>query len=219
MKHGEIERPHLDLDAQDRFQSANRIVTPFTMTTEEAKWALWDAVRYVVRREIPGDFVECGVWKGGSTMLAALAFMQTKRTPKLYLYDTFDGMTEPTPEDTARAERWESGFMKVDLETVMRNVRLTHYSRGLIVPVVGDVAKTLRETRPESICILRLDTDFYESTKAELEYLYPLLSPGGILIVDDYGAWPGCKKAVDDYFGGDVFLSRIDWSVRLLVKP
>ena len=71
---------------------------------------------------------------------------------------------------------------------------------------------------PKKICILRLDTDFYSSTKIELEKLWPLLSKNGILIIDDYGFWQGCKKAVDNYFKKKKFLVHIDRSCRLIFK-
>lgn len=208
-----------DLHRNHDFMALDEKVSPFTMTSPEAKWALYQAVKYVLLNRIPGDFVECGVWKGGSSMLAALAFLHFGATRRLWLYDTFEGMTEPTAEDGSSAFRWTSDYMKVDLETVRKNVISTGYPPSMVYLVKGDVAETLSMLRPESISILRLDTDFYASTKAELEHLYPLLSPGGILIVDDYEAWPGSKQAVNEYLPPGTWLNRVDYSVRLVVKP
>ena len=72
---------------------------------------------------------------------------------------------------------------------------------------------------PESISVLRLDTDWYESTKHELECLWPKVSPGGFVLIDDYGHFTGARKAVDEFFGPETFLFRIDYSGRLAQKP
>ena len=86
--------------------------------------------------------------------------------------------------------------------------------------IEGAVETTLLEQLPEQVALLRLDTDFYESTRAELEALYPLLAPGGVFILDDYGYWRGAKQAVDEYFAHEaVLFVRVDASARLLVKP
>lgn len=88
--------------------------------------------------------------------------------------------------------------------------------------VIGPVEETLITKVPERIALLRLDTDWYESTRAELEYLYPRLVVGGVLIVDDYGHWKGARKAVDEYFaalGNDApLLNRLDYTGRMAVR-
>jgi O-methyltransferase len=88
--------------------------------------------------------------------------------------------------------------------------------------VAGDVAKTIPEHAPEAIALLRLDTDFYASTRHELEQLYPRLSPGGVLIIDDYGDWAGARKATDEYFAThkpQPLLIRVDVGARMGIKP
>jgi hypothetical protein len=99
------------------------------------------------------------------------------------------------------------------------NIAKTQYPFERIVLVKGPVEKTRPDTVPESIALLRLDTDWYESTRHELTHLYPRLSSGGVLIVDDYGHWQGSRKAVDEFLGGRLFLSRIDYTGRLAIKP
>ena len=173
-----------------------------------------DAVAYVVRAGIPGALVECGVWRGG-VMMAMLLEAQACGDPSrhAYLYDTFEGMSAPGPQDV----NWEgqnaqekyvasdptatgSSWCRASLEDVQAGIA----SLGLpsqIHYVKGKVEDTLPGTLPEHIALLRLDTDWYESTKAEMEHLFPRLSPGGVLIVDDYGSWAGSRQAVDEYLG------------------
>lgn len=201
-------------------------VTPFTMTSAQRIAAVVQAVRYVEARGIPGDFVECGVWRGGSSMAAALAF-STPRT--LHLFDTFEGMSAPGDDDR-RFDGAPAGALIgaagdddlihccAALDEVKGNLASTGYA-GEVRYIQGRVEETLPERAPERIAILRLDTDWYASTRHELEHLYPRLAPGGVLIIDDYGYWAGARKAVDEYFGGRMLLNRIDRTGRICVKP
>lgn len=208
---------------------------PFTMTSPERMYALYKATEYVVRSGIPGDVVECGVWRGGSSMLAALslkALGDTSRT--LYLYDTYTGMSEPTEKDVkwsgqAAQDSWpdlqqgdHNAWCYAPEAEVRKNMAATGYPQERLVFVKGKVEETIPGTVPPSIAILRLDTDWYESTLHELEHLYPLLSPGGVLLLDDYGSWQGARQATDEFLDRHkirAFLHRIDYSGRLLVKP
>lgn len=107
------------------------------------------------------------------------------------------------------------------LDDVKRNVRLTRYPEERITFVKGPVEQTLNATAPDHIAVLRLDTDWYESTKAELDHLYPRLAIGGVLIIDDYGHWQGARRAVDEYFaarGEHPFLHRTDYTGRVMIK-
>jgi len=215
-------------------------VLPFTMTGPARIQALIDAVRYCVRRDIPGDFAECGVWRGGSVMAMLLTLRELGVDDRdVYLYDTFEGMTAPTehdvsPLDPPAAETWEqaqdSGERAWDtlfspevfnLEDVRAAVLGTGYPAGRIHFVQGPVEQTLLEHVPERLALLRLDTDWYESTKAEMDRLYPNLVEGGVLIVDDYGHWEGARRAVEEHFdahGDALLLSRIDYTGRIGVK-
>jgi O-methyltransferase len=224
-----------DFDA-DAVQ-AIREVAGYTQTTPERIVALRDAVRYVARSGLPGDIVECGVWRGGSMMVIANELVRQGVTDRrLWLYDTYTGMTAPTDDDItvtgrtgaewvdselAKPEKDSTGVTGVSLATVRANVASTGYPAERQTYVVGPVEETLLTGElPERIALLRLDTDFYESTKAEMEQLYPRLVPGGILILDDYGYWQGARKAVDDYFADNAaLLVRLDNSARLVVKP
>lgn len=203
------------------------------MTSPERMFALYEAVRYVSRAGIGGDVVECGVWRGGSSMLAALTCLELSDVRTLWLYDTFAGMTEPGAEDvkwsgeSAAAElaaedraagAW-STWAYATLDDVRANMAGTGYPPDRIRYVAGKVEDTIPAELPESIALLRLDTDWYESTRHELLHLWPLLAPGGVLIIDDYGHWQGARRAVDEFFADNpVLLHRIDYTGRMLVK-
>jgi len=209
--------------------------TMTTMTGPESTWALYKSVEYVVKNNIPGDIVECGVWNGGSMLLAAMALIHFGDTSrKLYLYDTFAGM--PRPDDIDRSwdgtpalPTWESyvangkamGYGGT-VDMVRSVIRMSNYPEDKMIFVEGLVEDTIPAQRPDRVSILRLDTDFYSSTLHELVHLYPILSSGGILIIDDYGVFQGSRAATDQYIAQHnlkLFLSRVNGSVRLIVKP
>jgi hypothetical protein len=207
-------------------------VAPYTMTSPERIAAVCDAMQYVSSARIPGGYVECGVWRGGSSMAAALSLLAAGDTTReLYLFDTFEGMTAPSEHDV-RAEDHSSAsrllsasgssdkiWCRASIEDVTANILSTAYPADKIRLCRGVVEDTLPREAPQQIAVLRLDTDWYESTKHELETLYPRLSRGGVLIVDDYGYWAGARKAVDDYFAHrPILLNRIDRTARIAVK-
>lgn len=208
-------------------------VRPFTMTSPERIKALIDAVEYILRSEIDGSIVECGVWKGGSIMAAIHTLIKHGQERQIYLYDTFEGMSEPTEFDKdvngafAKTRMQEESKVKSwvwaysTLEEVIRNVKTLPYDYQKINFIKGKVEDTLPDNQPDQIAILRLDTDWYESTKAELHYLYPKVVKGGVVIIDDYGHWEGARKAVDEFIRSNklkIFLHRIDYTGRLFVK-
>jgi O-methyltransferase len=210
-------------------------VRPYTMTSPARLAALCDAMSHVARHRIVGDFVECGVWKGGSSMAAALRLIQLNQTDRcFYLFDTFDGMTPPSDIDRSASSGFSAAAMlkfaptkskllaRAPIDEVRDNMATTGYPVHLVHLVRGPVEETLPGQAPERIAVLRLDTDWYSSTKHELVHLFPRLSPGGILIIDDYGDWQGARRAVDEYFeesGIQAFLHRIDHTGRITVKP
>lgn len=208
---------------------------PYTLASVERQVALLGAVEYVSRNNIAGAFVECGVWKGGSSLAAALRFSELEDFREIYMFDTFEGMTSPTELDIdlngnkagvllTKEEKNNDGsiWCVADLDTVKETMKLAvNYPEKNIKFIKGRVENTLKNNIPSTISILRLDTDWYESTKCELEYLFPSLSVGGILIIDDYGHWCGAKKAVNEYLkknGIKMLLNRIDFTGRIGVK-
>ncbi|NOD62922.1 MULTISPECIES: TylF/MycF/NovP-related O-methyltransferase [unclassified Ruegeria] len=185
-----------------------------TMVGRQSAFATAHAAAHVVDQKIPGDFVECGVWRGGNVIIAARVFMQRNDVRTCHLFDTFAGMTEPTAEDIGpngeaaivefERQKTEEGstWCMASLEDVQSNVTAFDLNPDMFVYRKGDVLETLKDEAnlPETISVLRLDTDWHESTKLELETLYARLSPGGIVIIDDYGHWKGARKATDEFF-------------------
>jgi hypothetical protein len=221
-------------------QPIMRAALPYTMTGVARLQAMVDAVRYCVSRDVPGAFAECGVWRGGSVLAAILTLQSLGRDDRdIYLYDTFEGMTEPSEFDVSsfdqpalatwtaanqRDERaWPEAFGPETFseDDVRARVLATGYPAERLHFVRGRVEDTIPGTVPERLALLRLDTDWYESTRHELQHLYPRLSDRGVLIIDDYGHWDGARRAVDEYFAEHapaLLLNRIDYTGRIAVK-
>ena len=207
-------------------------VRPFTLLSPERLWSVLNAVSYISRYPIPGAVVECGVWRGGAMMTAALQLKEYGDFRDLYLFDTFEGMTEPTNVDRLsgaaapidwKIEQWDHIWLRATLEEVQSNFSSTGYPKDKIHYIRGDIVQTLDDSKniPTQIALLRLDTDWYESTKKELQILYPLICSGGVLIVDDYGHWEGARKAVDEYFYNSrtmPFFHYSDYTGRVAIK-
>jgi O-methyltransferase len=223
-------------DMEPEFAGVLAQCAPYSMTSVERMYALWQGVRHVVDHGIEGDVVECGVWRGGSSMLAARALLDREsRDRTLWLFDTFEGMSEPSDRDVdaisgARMDaEWETHrgreedpvFAFGSLDEVRKNMASTTYPPDNLRFVQGKVEDTIPAQGPERIALLRLDTDWYESTRHELEHFWDRLQPGGVLIIDDYGHWAGAREAVDEFFLGREdapLLSRIDYTGRIGVK-
>jgi O-methyltransferase len=231
------------VDSQEKFSpdiptssiDTYRKVSPYTMTSPERIFSLCDAIRYIHDNNIEGHIVECGVWKGGSMMAIADTLLKLgDNTRHLHLFDTFDGMTAPSENDVdvsgvtaesllknADKEQEDSIWCKAGLDTVKKSVESIGYPNDRIHYIQGLVEQTIPQHIPEKIALLRLDTDWYESTHHEMEHLFPRLAKGGILIIDDYGHWQGARKAVDEYIASHsvrIFLNRIDYTGRVAVK-
>jgi O-methyltransferase len=218
-----------------------KTVRPYTMTTVARIEAVCSATEHIVRNKIPGAFVESGVWMGGSSMAAALTLVKNGVADRdLYMFDTFDGMPAPGEEDAligsdnASLRAWweaenkrltkegDDPWLHAPVDKVRGHMGLTGYDLDHVHLVPGMVEDTVPKNAPDQIAFLRLDTDYYSSTKVELETMFPRLSPGGILIVDDYGFTEGTRKAVDDYFASypePVYFHRVDSCARLMIKP
>jgi predicted O-methyltransferase YrrM len=208
-----------------------------TMTSKNRAFALFEAINYILDNGIPGMFVECGVWRGGSAMIIAATLVLRKvNNRRIFLYDTFEGMTEPGESDydlngnqaiDLLNAGGEDSLVKArcDIASVRANMLSTGFPRERVSYIQGDVRSTLKERIPEPIALLRLDTDFEDSTAAELDYLYPTVSSGGVVIIDDYGHWHGARKAVDVFLdreresGRKHFMVPLDYTGRLFVKP
>ncbi|QCI63176.1 TylF/MycF/NovP-related O-methyltransferase [Phreatobacter stygius] len=221
-----------DPDFAPILESARR----YTMTSVERMYALYKAIEYIESAAIPGAIVECGVWRGGSIMVALAALKALGRTERdIYLFDTFEGLPQP---DAAKdvdmfgnraIDGWlphsrgetQSNWAYASLDDVRANVARTGYPMERIHFVKGMVEDTLPAAAPESIALLRLDTDWYASTRHEMIHLFPRLCAGGVLIIDDYGHFLGARQAIDEYIAEQkvpLLLNRIDYSGRLGIK-
>ena len=167
-------------------------------------------------------------------MAIALTLLQENAGDReLFLFDTFEGMTPPTDEDRTadgisaqthldRDVTRQGTWCVAGIDDVKANMASTKYPSDLVTFIKGPVEETIPfEKLNGKIALLRLDTDWYASTKHELEHLFPMLQENGILIIDDYGHWEGARKAVDEYFANlpeKYFMHRIDTTGRILVK-
>lgn len=210
----------------------------YSMTSLARRWALINAIKYVKNQKIDGDFVECGVWRGGNLIIFNNLNKKYDLEKKIFGYDTFSGMSEPTIHDNNflninAQEEWENNKKENNinlsfncyssLDEVKMNIKNSCNEDTLdkVNLILGKVEDTLiiEKNLPKKISILRLDTDWYESTKIELEILFPKLVNNGILIIDDYGEYKGCKKAVDEYFKDKKFnIFKINSGARMLIK-
>jgi hypothetical protein len=205
-------------------------VKPYTITSYERIECLFNSLEYINQNNINGDYVECGVWKGGN-IIGILKYLESKSDfiCDVYLYDTFSGMTEPENVDTDLNQIYAKDILYrpnilcySSLEEVKSNIsNIVNYPAEKIKYIVGDVSETLLDENniPKQISLLRLDTDWYKSTKIELEILWDKLVDGGVLIIDDYGHWNGCKKAVDEFFMGKNYkFEKIDYTGIKIIK-
>jgi hypothetical protein len=212
-------------------------VKEYTMTNSERVVALCNAIDYLTKNNIEGDIVECGIWKGGSTMAAIDTLLRHNSTERdIYLYDTFEGMPAPSKHDVKKGGHHGAGMSAEELyknsnpddiiwcistlDEVKQNIGKFDYPPDKIHYVKGMVEDTIPQTIPQKIALLRLDTNFYESTQHELKYLYPLMVPGGVIIMNDYGEWAGARKAIDEYIEANnikILLNRIDKTGRVAV--
>ena len=211
-------------------------VRSYSMTSDARLWMLIKSVEYLVSNRVPGHFVECGVWQGGSMMAVAkkLATMND-HTRELWLYDTFSGMTDPSDLDVES----HSGRSAMELlaesdinnargvwaystyDDVRANMMNTGYPSEKFRFIKGKVEETLNHHVPDQIALLRLDTDWYESTRAELEILYDKLVMNGVCIIDDYGHWEGARRALDEFVSKldhAPLLVPIDYTGRMFIK-
>jgi O-methyltransferase len=221
-------------DMDKEFHRVCELCRPYTCTSIERMYAMYQATRYIVEADVQGAIVECGVWRGGSAMIAALALKELGiNNRKLYLYDTFAGMVEPTEKDTGldgsparpmwtRSQKTShNDWCYAPLDEVSRNLASTQYPSNHCVFVRGKVEDTIPATMPDQIALLRLDTDWYSSTYHELLHLFPRLSSRGVLIIDDYGDWQGARDAVDQYISAHsikLILHRVDHTGRIGIK-
>jgi O-methyltransferase len=204
-----------------------RLIPAYTMVTPSRLINLYQLVKDANARKLPGDIVECGVWNGGSAAIMGIACQEDKiaaNDREMWLFDSFQGLPRPGERD-GKIERdlYFGGWNKGDAEKVKKifaklNIPL---NKTRIIPGWFDV--TLANAPVNAIAVLHIDADWYDSVKVVLESLYDKVVPGGFIILDDYGTWQGCKKALADYFreqGIDgVIIKPIDGRGAYFQKP
>lgn len=181
----------------------------------------------IVEFGIPGAIVECGVWRGGSMMAVALALCELGiKDRELCLFDTFEGMTPPEEVDVdfhgePASNQFKPGWCAVSTREVKENMASTGYPMKQVRFVQGRVEDTIPKESPSEIALLLLDTDWYASTKHEMEHLFPRVRAGGAAIIDDYGHWAGSRKATDEHMKKNSIstpLIHCGYTAVLLVK-
>lgn len=225
----------VEFDKQDRLLLESIIKKQLSMASRERLSATIMACRHVCAMDIAGDFVECGVWRGGNSIAAADVFQRQSCNRTVFLFDTFTGMTEPgefdanasdgtsaLPEFMSSQQDEYNSWCYASIEDVRANFLNFDIDTSRVRLIKGDILNTLEnpDNLPDKISVLRLDTDWFESTKKELEVLWPRLVKGGVLLIDDYGHWQGARKAVDEFFIGSdrPFFSYTDYTGRIAVK-
>jgi O-methyltransferase len=228
------------------FDRAAAIVEGATMLARGRLLSLYEQVVYCEGTGLRGAFVECGVWKGGAVGLMARAALDCSGGDRdLHLFDSFEGICEPDPDVDGEKAIREIGYRPDLSDGVIKPVKGVYDSvgghgtmaecRDLIERRIGYSSERVhfhvgwfQDTVPVassslgSIALLRLDGDWYASTKVCLDHLYDLVVPGGFVIFDDYGTYEGCRKATDEFLqsrGVATFMHRVDRDCFYLVKP
>lgn len=207
-----------DLAQEEEFWTLFEQSRRYSMVHVTGFFNVYSALKYVLGNDVRGDFVECGVWMGGVSIFAGLFLAKRHATERtVHLYDTFEGFPKGS-SDVVLGKKVAGPTYANFRQGVEQNLRDEGVSAYRIIE--GPIEETLLSdpTPPEAISVLRLDTDFYSSTRAELDHLYPRLSVGGVLIVDDYGYYEGSRRACDEYFGDRMLWNRIDRGIRCGVR-
>jgi len=217
-----------DSESKELIERVNPYINSATIPT---RWSLIQSMKYIHKNNIEGALLECGVFQGGSLGIICLLAEKYKLDREIYAYDTFGtGFSVVTEFDLKQhnkkpkkeiSREYNKDFYPT-IETVKNNLITLGVKQEFIPKFVqGKVEETLyvESNLPKKIALARIDTDFYDSTKHELEVFYPRLTKGGILHINDYGGMTGVKKAVDDYFADkNVWMHRVDYTTRLIIK-
>jgi len=180
-----------------------KVKPQFTMVTNKNLMTLYNLVRQVNRLELPGDIVECGVWNGGSAAVMGLANIEEVHSSidrMIWLFDSFQGLPPASDKDgEAERKNYFEGWNKGDVNKVHKVFRKLRVPLTRVNIIPGWFETTLMRAEIDRIAILHIDADWYKSVKLVLDVFYNKVVPGGFVILNDYGAWPGCNRAVDDF--------------------
>lgn len=201
------------------FQQWLPVVRPYTFLSEARLLSLYRLTKEICLADLPGNIVECGTCKGGAAALIAATIARYSRRPrKVYAFDTFEGMPDPTEVDRANGvpandTGFGAGTLGAPIEQNLNVVCRALGVESLVVPVKGLFNQTLPVTRGQigDIALLHADGDWYESTIDIFHHLYGQVVAGGAIQIDDYGHWEGCRKAIDDL--------QTQWRVQFGLQP
>lgn len=200
-----------------------RRVSEYTMLSLPRLKALYRLAREIERGGVAGALVECGVYRGGSAAVMAYAGRHAPAPRPLWLFDSFQGLPRPSPEDGAKArEEYHAGWCQGSAEDVREVFRLLGIPLSRLHVVEGWYQDTFPKAQVRPISLLHIDADWYESVKLCLEKFYDAVEPGGFVVLDDYGYWEGCRKAVDEFFQRRALRARliqVDYTGHYFEKP
>lgn len=189
---------------QLQLKRLTKSVLPYTLISPERIQNLYHLALRIEKEQIPGDVIECGTCNGGSAAILARTATHSRLQRTIWLFDSFQGMPEVSQHDgisadgrTAQSHVGQEVGDIVRVKEALKRVR-ADMTRVRIVP--GWFNETFPTVDVEQVAILNIDADWYESVKLCLETFYDRVVPGGFVSLDDYGHWPGCKKAVDEFF-------------------
>lgn len=201
--HGYVKRQISQFDSDVRQEGKDWPTVAHTMIGRKRLDNLQSCVEDVLRQGVPGDLIETGVWRGGATILMrAILKVYDAADRYVWVADSFVGLPEPNEEKypaDAKDRHHTYKQLAISLEEVKSNFRVYGLLDEQVRFLKGWFKDTLPTAEIEQLAVIRLDGDMYESTMDGLVNLYPKLAVGGYLIVDDYGAVPACRQAIDDY--------------------
>jgi len=203
-----------------RMWRVKRIVGPFTLVGPERVENLYKLACRIEKERIPGDFVECGVYHGGTAGVMAFWAARSTISRVVWLFDSFEGMPNTTLEDGEAASEYV-GDVVGSIEKVNTVLKRVGANMNQVHIVKGWFKDTFISVDIPKIALMNIDADWYESVKLCLEKFYDFVVPGGIVSIDDYGHWPGCKQAVDEFFtsrGLSYELHPVDYTARWFQK-
>jgi len=227
--HAQIDQIHADELAHhseiqgEEFKELFALACPYSMVHLPGFYNVYQSLAYIRDNAIPGDLVECGCALGGVAIFMRLCLTRWGMDRTIHLFDTFVGPPIGSRDTIHGGQElvWSAAMENHRAGTEENIIEATGSLEGFHI-VEGFVEQTLPVTSLPELALLRLDTDFYESTRVEFELLYPKLTRGGVLIVDDYGYFQGSRRATDEYLATirpTPLLNRIDQGVWAGVKP
>ncbi len=196
-------------------------VRKYTMVQRPRLRTLYHLAREIDRIPISGDIVECGVYNGGSAGMLAFASRHSQPPRDLWLFDSFEGLPEASAMDGVRA-RDRRGTCAGDPHKVRQLMHTLGIAQARLHIIKGWFQDTFPTIQIERIALLHIDADWYESVRLCLQWFYDFVEPSGFVVLDDYGHWPGCRAAVDEFVAQrrlDVALIQVDYTGHYFQKP